>query len=268
VSVAEQADARTGEQGPVGAQLARARIARGLSIDDLYRRTNVRPPVITALERDDIGPSGGVVYARGHIRTLGQALGLDPTPLVAAFDASHPTDASPVLIPDEDAAEVSLRSSGPPETGPRWPMFVGVILVVVIVVALVQLLLPDKSNPTHHAAVTTPPAKTKSTAPKRAQPPSLTFPVPASGVTLRIVLSTKASWLAVRDERGVELVQRTQQPSNQPLDLHANALLNATFGDASAVSASCNGHPLGPLGAPGQVVTVILTRGSAQCPAS
>ena len=89
MSVAEQADARTGEPGPVGAQLARARIAHGLSIDDLYERTNVRPVVISALERDDVGPSGGVVYARGHLRTLGQALGLDVTPLLAAFDASH-----------------------------------------------------------------------------------------------------------------------------------------------------------------------------------
>jgi transcriptional regulator with XRE-family HTH domain len=269
VSVAEQADARTGEQGPVGAQLSRARIGRGLTVDDLYRRTNVRPPVISALERDDIGPSGGIVYARGHIRTLGQALGLDVTPLLAAFDASHPTASAPVLIPDSDAAEVSIRSSGPPATGPRWPLVLAVILVVVIVVALVQLLVPDKSKSGRHAGALSPsPATAKTLAPKKPVPPSLTFPVPAQGVTLRIILTTKPSWLAIRDERGVELVQRTVQPSNQALDLHANFSLNATFGDASAVSASCNGRPLGPLGAVGQVVTINLTRGSTQCPAS
>jgi cytoskeleton protein RodZ len=273
VSVAEQADARTGERGPVGAQLARARIAHGLSIDDLYRRTNVRPIVISALERDDVRPSGGVVYARGHLRTLGQALGLDVTPLLAAFDASHGTTSAPVLIPDTDAAEVSLRSSGPSTTGPRWPLALAAVLVVVIVVALVQLVLPgkDKGNPVHIRAaspVVSSSAKPKTVAPKpSAQPPSLTFPVPAQGVTLRIILASKPSWLAAMDERGVQLLQRVVQPSDQPLDLHAAGQLNVTIGDASAAALSCNGHPLGPLGGPGQVVSLSLLRGTIQCPA-
>lgn len=269
MSVAEQAGATTGERGPVGAQLARARVAHGLSIEDLYRRTNVRPVVISALERDDVRPSGGVVYARGHLRTLGQALGLDVTPLLAAFDAGHGSGSAPVLIPDTDPAEVSLRVRRTRATGPRWPFALAVVLVVVIVVALVQLVLPDKSDSTHHlGAVSSAPAQPKTLAPKPvARPPSLTFPVPADGVTLRIILASKPSWLAIRDERGVELVQRVMQPSNQALDLHAAGSLNATFGDASAAAVSCNGHPLGPLGGPGQVITLILVRGSAQCPA-
>jgi transcriptional regulator with XRE-family HTH domain len=270
VSVAEQAGARTGEGGPVGAQLARARVAHGFSIDDLQRRTNIRSTVISALERDDIRPSGGVVYARGHLRTLAQALGLDPTPLLAAFDASHGTASPPVLVSDTDAAEVSLRSSGPPATGPRWPLVMAGLLVVVIVIALVQLLLPGKKDGVNPAGSVTPsPAKAKVLTPKAtSRAPSLLFPVPAQGVTLRIVLTTKPSWLDIKDERGVQLIQRTVAPSNQPLDLHAAGQLVATIGDASAAALSCNGHPLGALGAAGQVVTLTLVRGTAQCPGS
>ncbi|HEX4018677.1 MAG TPA: RodZ domain-containing protein [Frankiaceae bacterium] len=270
MSVTEQADATTGERGPVGAQLARARVAHGFSVDDLRRRTNIRPSVITALERDDIRPSGGVVYARGHLRTLAQALGLDPTPLLAAFDASHGTSSAPVLVPDTDAAEVSLRSSGTPKTGPRWPLVMAGLLVVVIVIALAQLLLPgskDKVHPTGSTSLV--PAKTKTLTPKAtAHAPSLIFPVPAEGVTLRIVLTSKPSWLDVVDERGVQLIQRVVQPSNNPTDLHAAGQLEATIGDASAAAVSCNGHPLGVLGGPRQVVTLTLARGTAQCPGS
>jgi cytoskeleton protein RodZ len=268
VSVTERADATTGERGPVGAQLARARVAHGFSVDDLQRRTNIRPSVISALERDDIRPSGGVAYARGHLRTLAQALGLDPTPLLAAFDASHGTASPPVLVPDTDAAEVSLRSSGPAAAGPRWPLVMAGLLVVVIVIALVQLLLPGPAHSAHRASITTPsPAKAKALTPK-VTAPSLVFPVPAQGVTLRIVLTTKPSWLDVSDERGVQLIQRVVQPSNQPLDLHAAGQLQATIGDASAAALSCNGHPLGVLGAARQVVTLTLVRGTAQCPGS
>jgi cytoskeleton protein RodZ len=272
VSVAEQADARTGEPGPVGAQLARARIAHGLSIDDLYERTNVRPVVIFALERDDVGPSGGVVYARGHLRTLGQALGIDVTPLLAAFDASHPAAAAPVVIPDSDVVvnpQTDGRSGRRSGSGPRWPLFMAAVLVVVIVIALLQLVLPGSKGAGHRSAVSPSPAVAKTVAPKpKPTLPSLTFPVQAEGVTVRIILASKPSWLSVYDERGVFLMQTTVQPSTKALDLHAAGALNITIGDASAAALSCNGHPLGALGYAGQVVTLNLFRGTAQCPAS
>jgi hypothetical protein len=274
VSVAEQADARTGEPGPVGAQLARARIAHGLSIDELYERTNVRPVVIFALERDDVGPSGGVVYARGHLRTLGQALGLDVTPLVAAFDASHPAASSRVVVPDSDVLatpEVGRRSGRRPGSGPRWPLVMAAVLVVVIAVALLQLVLPNSKGSGHHAAPAPSPAtaKTQPVVPTPSPtPPPLTFPVPAEGVTVRIILASKPDWLSVYDERQVFLVQGVVQPSMKALDLHAAGALNVTIGDASAAAVSCNGRPLGPLGGPGQVVTLNLFRGSNLCPAA
>jgi hypothetical protein len=253
-------------------QIEAARTAQQLSIDDVCRRTNIRPAVVSALECGDIGPSGSPVYARGHVRSLAHALDLDPTPLVASFDQEYGADASlaPVLISDTDAAEVSLRPSRPPTSGPRWPIVMAVVLVAVIVAALVQLLLPsgDKSG---QRAVAAPPSASAS-APAQHEPkpkpttPPLAFPVPAEGVTLRIVLLSKPSWLDVTDERGVNLIQTTVQPSNKALDLHAAGRLHATIGDASAAAVSCNGHPLGPLGAPAEVVTLDLTRGSPQCP--
>jgi cytoskeleton protein RodZ len=272
MSIIEQAGSMTDASGPVGAQLARARAAHGLSIDDVCRRTNIRPGVVSALERDDIGPSGGAVYARGHVRSLAQALGLQAGPLLAAFDSAYGTGSppAPVLVPDTDAAEVSLRSSGPPATGPRWPLVMAGILVVVIAIAIVQLVLPGAKHSTKPSPSAAPPANSHR-ATRPASPahrvPSLVFPVPAQGVTLRIVLTTKPSWLDITDQRGVELIQRVVGVSDQPLDLTAAGSLRATIGDASAAQLSCNGHPLGTLGGPRQVVTLFLTRGDRQCPA-
>ncbi len=273
MSITEQAGSMTDAEGPVGARLAKARIAHGLSVDDVCRRTNIRPVVVRALESGDIGPSGGGVYARGHVRALAQALGIDAGPLLAAFDATYHTGAvpPPVLVPDTDAAEVSLRPHAPATRGPRWPLAMAAVLIVVIAVALVQLVLPGSKDAAKHAAAAAPVVPHSAVVPKkslRPRAPSLVIPVPANGVTLRIVLLSKPSWLDVTDSQGAQVIQRVVGSSAQPLDLHSDGGLRATIGDASAAAVSCNGHPLGVLGAPKQVVTLNLNRGDPQCPAA
>src|SRR5690349_7229654 len=102
MSITEQAGSMTDASGSVGAQLAQGRMARGLSVEDVYRRTNVRPAVVSALENDDLEPSGGAVYARGHVRSISQALGLNTPALLAAFDAAYGTDSPPLPLLNAD----------------------------------------------------------------------------------------------------------------------------------------------------------------------
>ena len=113
MSITERADERTESSGPVGAQLRRARTEQDLSIEDVCQRTNIRPAVVHALENGDLEPSGGAVYARGHVRTLAQALNMDPDPLLANFDASYGAamPRMPVLVPEpEPAVEKAPRA--------------------------------------------------------------------------------------------------------------------------------------------------------------
>lgn len=53
----------------VGHALRQARIAAGLTVDDITTATRVRIAIVHAIEADDFAPCGGDVYARGHIRT-------------------------------------------------------------------------------------------------------------------------------------------------------------------------------------------------------
>lgn len=282
MSITERADERTDSSGPVGAQLRRARTAQNLSIEDVCQRTNIRPAVVHALENGDLEPSGGAVYARGHVRTLAQALDLDPDSLLANFDASYGSamPRMPVLIPEVEAparerpprvprTPRAVRPAGANPGKPRWAWLLAVVLIAVIVIALVQLVVPAGKGGSASVKLPVPSAAVKAVpkAPKaKPTPASLVFPVPASGVSLRILLS-KPSWLLVSDADGVPLIKTTVKPSAQPVDLHAQ-VLRATFGDASAVKISCNGHPIGPIGVPNQVVTLIFARGNVFCPAA
>ncbi len=262
-------------------QLAKARTAQSLTVDDLTRRTKIRPAIIEAIERDDIPAAGGIVYARGHLRSLATALGLDPVPLVASLDHTHRGELAqvPVLLADADAPEILVRPSRRSglRSGARWPWVVAIVLVIVIAVTLVQLLVPGSSSdkqavtPAAPSTAANKPPAAPVTAPTKpaATLPAMVFPVPAEGVTVRIVLPFLPSWMNVTDERGVALLAGVQPSSYKAIDLHAGAGMRVTVGDASAVAISCNGKPLPrPLGAPGQVMTLDLYRGNAFCPAA
>ena len=87
---------------PIGRALQQARIAAGLTVDEVSTATRVRMPIVHAIEQDDFSRCGGDVYARGHIRTLARAVRLDPEPLIDQYDAEHggrpaPTPAAPLF---------------------------------------------------------------------------------------------------------------------------------------------------------------------------
>lgn len=78
-----------------GEMIKAARGARGLSLDDLAHATKLRASILSAMEGDDFSHCGGIVYARGQLRSIAPFLGLDPEELVAAFDDGvrrHPID--------------------------------------------------------------------------------------------------------------------------------------------------------------------------------
>lgn len=73
----------------IGQTLSAARIAAGYTVADLSTRTHIRERVLRGVEEEDFVPCGGDFYARGHIRGLCRALGLDPEPLVEEYDREH-----------------------------------------------------------------------------------------------------------------------------------------------------------------------------------
>ena len=69
-----------------GQMLEAARVARGMSLDDLAQVTKLRASILAAMEGDDLSHCGGIVYARGQLRAIAPVLGLDPDELVDAFE--------------------------------------------------------------------------------------------------------------------------------------------------------------------------------------
>src|SRR5258708_22717614 len=93
----------------IGETLARARSDAGLSVADVSLRTRIRDSVIERIEHDDYSASGIDLFARGEIREIARAVGVDSRPLIEEYDASRPP-AGPVWGPAGPARETAERS--------------------------------------------------------------------------------------------------------------------------------------------------------------
>ncbi|MFD6949394.1 helix-turn-helix domain-containing protein, partial [Nocardiopsis sp. NPDC060348] len=85
----------------IGQTLSAARVAAGHTVADLSARTRIRETVLMGIEQEDFVPCGGDFYARGHIRGICRALGLDPAPLLAEYDREHASGAIPAFVPPQ-----------------------------------------------------------------------------------------------------------------------------------------------------------------------
>jgi cytoskeletal protein RodZ len=167
----------------IGDALAAARREAGLTITQVSQRTCIRETIVRGIERGDYSACGGDFYARGHIRSIARAVGLDPDALVREYDA---TQASPQPITAADVFQpftpVKLRE----RRRANWSVVLLVGLVAVLGIAGYKFV--GSHSPAKQAASTSPdhPHKVKTkTAP-------VAHHVPADHVRLTLIATAGA----------------------------------------------------------------------------
>ena len=91
------------ESARIGEELRDARLALGLSVEEMAARLRIRRPYLVALEEGRIRDLPGAAYAVGFIRSYATALGMDPDEMVRRFrDLSGPvvTDKTKLVFPE------------------------------------------------------------------------------------------------------------------------------------------------------------------------
>jgi transcriptional regulator with XRE-family HTH domain len=116
----------------IGDALAAGRRQAGLTITQVSQRTCIRETIVRGIERGDYSACGGDFYARGHIRSIARAVGLDPEELIREYDA---TQAPPQPITAADVFEPFTPVKLKEHRRPRWGLVLlaGVIAVLGIV---------------------------------------------------------------------------------------------------------------------------------------
>lgn len=78
-----------------GEAIEQAREARGMSVADVAAATRLRAGLLAEIEADDFRGTGGDVYARGHLKSIANTLGIDPEDLLAAYATLDPSRRPP-----------------------------------------------------------------------------------------------------------------------------------------------------------------------------
>ncbi|MDQ1103846.1 hypothetical protein QE405_001130 [Nocardioides zeae] len=221
----------------VGPALTEARRRLGLSVDQVAERTRIRPHVIEAIEVDDFGPCGGDFYARGHLRTLGRVLGVEPQPLVEQYDeryATAPVDARRVF--EAELATVPGGSLRATRGGPNWSVLVAAVMSVVLLWAVAQFLFER-------------PAGNEGSGAEQA---GLTSGSAATPLDVELVAGEQAADVTVRDAAGEVVWQGRLEPgATQAVRATPPVRISSSDG---AVSASVDGRDASPLGEAGEPV--------------
>ncbi|GCB45565.1 RodZ domain-containing protein [Streptomyces sp. NL15-2K] len=263
-------DDREDARPSIGRALQQARIAAGLTVDDVSSATRVRLPIVHAIEADDFAACGGDVYARGHIRTLAKAVHLDPAPLLAQYDADHggrpaPTPAAPLFEAER------IR---PERRGPNWTA--AMVAAIVAVVGFVGFTAfkggdGDSGAKTQVAEGSKPATKSPTPTPKNDKPEdpkpepsdSAIAAAPQDKVTVQLSAADGKSWISVKDNNGMRLFDGLLK-EGETKTFQDDEKINLVLGDAGAIDLYVNGKKIEDDFRPGAVERLTYTKGDPQ----
>ncbi|MBV8992406.1 MAG: DUF4115 domain-containing protein [Pseudonocardiales bacterium] len=238
----------------IGDTLAEARRQAGLTVTQVSQRTCIRETIIRGIERGDYSACGGDFYARGHIRSIARAVGVDPDPLVREYDQTH---GAPRAISAADVFEPATPIKIKERRRPNWSVAMGLVLAALVgfvVYHMVASHTPQAGS--QHANTTT----HKSA--HRAQPNSASAPAQASlanEVVIRLS-ATENCWVDLTTANGRQIYSGIVYPGTSMHWVETQPV-TMQLGNPGGVSLTVNGRD--PVRA-GQTQPVTLSLGPGQ----
>ncbi|SEG61458.1 protein RodZ, contains Xre-like HTH and DUF4115 domains [Thermomonospora echinospora] len=246
----------------IGETLASARQTAGLTVDQVSERTRIRATVVRGIEGDDFASCGGDFYARGHIRSIAKAVGIDPEPLIQEYDRLHgPLEPVSAVAAFEPEMPVKIGE----RRAPNWSAAMAVALVLVLVYGIVRVVggIGDQQN----ARPVAQPSEGRSKPPAAASPTvrpreDAVAAVPRKNVELK-VKAERSSWLNVRDEKGRQLFSGLLA-AGRSMEWTAKKRIEVLIGNGGGVKLTVNGKDLGSPGTDGQVLRLSFGPGDPE----
>ncbi len=266
----EDGNSPESDRPSVGSALRRARVDAGLTIDEVSTSTRVRVPIVQGIEQDDFSRCGGDVYARGHIRVLARAVGLDPDGLIAQFDADH--GGRPV--PTAPAPLFEAERIRPEPRRPNWTA--AMVAAIVAVVGFVGFTLFSGDDGDGGSTVAEESASPKAShTPSRSHKPKPDEPdrpepsdsaiagVPADKVTVKLTAEGGQSWISAQDHNG-RLLEEGVLREGDSKTFSDSKRIDLVLGNAGAIKLFVNGKEVKKVGTSGAVQRLSYTKGDPE----
>lgn len=241
------------QEQSIGGMLATAREAAGMTVAEVSAATRIRESIIHGLEQDDYGRCGGQFYARGHVKAVAKAVGLDPEATVHLYDQEHGGAPQPVRAAAVFQADKLIKL--PERRGTNWTMALGVALAFVVVFGLMRVLggagdHVQTADVRQVSARPSVPPNTPVTEMPEAKPSRRAV---SKGIVTVRIRAKRTSYVNLHDAEGRELFAGTLK-AGKTEEWEAPGRVTLLLSDAGAVSVQVNGKRVKGLGGRGEAV--------------
>ncbi|MDV6376649.1 helix-turn-helix domain-containing protein [Sporosarcina sp. GW1-11] len=133
----------------LGMRLKEARIAKGLTLDDLQYETKIQKRFLAGIEDENFSMMPGAFYVRVFIKQYSEAVGLDSEEMLALYQEEH----GDIIQEERQKAvpPVLQRSTAGLQRNARLQEMLPKVIValfIVIILAIIYILLRDKATET------------------------------------------------------------------------------------------------------------------------
>jgi cytoskeletal protein RodZ len=228
----------------IGDTLAEARRQAGLTVTQVSKQTRIRESLVRAIEHSDFIPCGGDFYARGHIRSIAEVVGVDPAPLIRQYDEEHASQVSMRAAQIfEPVTPIKIREPG----RGRFGKAVAVVALAAVGFGVYQFATrtPHTGHPSANAAATLrpqPAAKEKAKpAVHSAARTARQAPAYPAGTAVISVVARQPCWVGLSAANGRSLGQTVVQ-AGQSRTWKERSKVALTVGNPSGVTLRVNGR--------------------------
>jgi cytoskeletal protein RodZ len=226
----------------IGDTLAEARRQSGLTIPQVSQQTRIRESIIRSIEQGDFSSCGGDFYARGHIRSIANVVGVDPAPLIREYDAEHgPPGSMRASQIFEPATPIKIREPHRLHLAP----VLALIVAAGVGYGAYHLVSSHDSRSSADATDTLRPATTPTAHPTITvtETPVAHNTSPAKPETVITLTALQACWVGFDNPTtGRSLSAVTVQPG-QTMTWHELTPVSMVIGNPPGIQLTVNGKP-------------------------
>lgn len=236
----------------LGQRIQDARLAAGVSVDDLANLLSVRPGLLRDIENNNFTTCGGDTYARGHLRSIASRIGTDAEELIEMYNVEHSVEHRAI----HDLLAENSVTKAPVERKKVSLKTLAVISISALALAgLAQVVITNSKT-----TVVAP--KPKPSASSLVTPSASATPTPSTPASEVVIPKGKLTLVisATRGNSNIDVVVAGKHLYKGPIfqgdvkSFEAEVSVSIYLSNAGDLDLTLNGEKLAPLGARNQEV--------------
>jgi transcriptional regulator with XRE-family HTH domain len=236
----------------IGEEIAKARKAARLTIEDLAEKTNIPRTLLRDMENNNFLKCGGDTYARGHLREIAQELNVSKKLFLDLYESEV---SAPEILISTSLQDSNVLDNYQAPKRISWKILVATSISALIIFTISQMVFSSSENMADQDIEIAPsasPSITGSVTPSPVQPVA---PVIDGAVKVEVRATRAASWLYVSNESGNSLYSG-QLSIGSSRTFSSDVQVNLKVGNAGGVDLIVNGVAIQAIGANREVVNL------------